>query len=220
MNSNIIRFYIIATKLKEKLRTGFVEIGINKKRTESVAEHIYGTLIIAISIISEYKLDLNMETILKMLTLHELEETLMPDFTVRSNITKKEKIELGRNCVHIATMGLINQEEFEKLLNEFNDKTTKEAQFCQLVDKIECDFQAKIYDLENVMDYDKTSEDLKYYGEHADLIASKAKTASDFWIEYDKPLYKDNYIFESLIEDIQKITEKKYLEIMNLKGED
>ncbi len=74
-----------------------------------------------------------------------------------------------------------------------------------MIDKIECDFQAKIYDLQGVMDYDKTKEDLKYYGNRAEEIERNSYTASDFWIEYDKPKYQDNEIFKNLIVDIQQI---------------
>lgn len=58
--NNIINFYLLANRLKEKVRTGWIEIGIEKDRLESVAEHIYGCLILAIGINSEYKLELDM----------------------------------------------------------------------------------------------------------------------------------------------------------------
>ena len=216
-NDNIIRFYMLANMLKNKLRTGWIEIDIEKSRTESDAEHIYGTLILALAIDSEYKLNLDMYKVLKMLTLHELEEILMPDFTIRSNITLEEKKMLGKKCVNKVVSGLIKQEEIEELLNEFNERETKEAKFCYLIDKIECDFQAKMYDLEGVMDFEKTSEDLKYYGDRAKEIEENSKVASDFWIEYDKPKYNDDSIFKELINDIQKINNKKYLKIINTK---
>ena len=215
-NDNIIRFYVLATTLKNKIRTGWVEIGIEKERLESVAEHIYGTLIIALGIDSEYKLDLDMFKVLKMLTFHELEEIIIPDYTVRSNITLEEKKRIGAISVNKVTQNLFKQEEIEELLNEFNMKITKEAKFCYLVDKIECDFQAKMYDLEGVMDYEKTREDLKYYGDRASEIDKNSKTASDFWIEYDKPKYNDNPIFKELINDIQKIDKTKYLSILDI----
>lgn len=216
-NDNIIKFYILATKLKHKLRTGWLEIEIEKDRIESVAEHIYGTLILAIAIDSEYELDLDMYKILKMLTLHELEETLMPDFTVRSNITPDEKIKLGSKSVHKMTEELFKQNEIEKLLDEFNERKTDEAKFCYLIDKIECDFQAKLYDLDGVMDYDKAREDLDYYGSRADEIDKNSKTASDFWIEYDKPKFNDDPIFSELINDIQKQKKLSYQKIINTK---
>lgn len=203
-SNNIINFYILANKLKYKIRTGWIEIGIEKDRLESVAEHIFGTLILAIGIDSEYELKLDMYKILKMLTLHELEEILMPDYTIRSNITAEQKIEKGKICVHKVTEGLLKQREIEELLEEFNERKSKEAIFCYHIDKIECDFQAKIYDLEGKMDLEKTRTDLVYYKDRANQIDQIAKTASDFWIEFDKPRYEDDEIFKELIEEIQK----------------
>lgn len=76
MNDSIINFYIIANQLKEKIRTGWQEIEVSSQRLESVAEHIYGCLMLAIAIDSEYKLNLDMYKVLKMISLHELEETI------------------------------------------------------------------------------------------------------------------------------------------------
>lgn len=205
MNDNIINFYMLTNKLKEKIRTGWIEIGISGNRLESVAEHVYGCMMLAIAIDSEYKLDVDMYKVLKMIALHELEETIMKDFTLRSNITHEEKINLGRECVRKATEGLIRQDEICLLLEEFNEHKTKESIFSYHVDKIECDFQAKMYDLEGRFDLNLALEDLEYYGEDGIGIREKVNTASDVWIEYDKRLYKGDNIFENLINDIQKI---------------
>ena len=206
MNENIIRFYLFANKLKEKVRTGWIEVEISSERLESVAEHIFGCLILAIGIDSEYKLNLDMYKVLKMLTLHELEEIIMKDFTIRDKITPEEKIELGRECVKKVTKGLIKQNEIIDLLDEFNSRNTKEALFCYKIDKIECDFQAKVYDLQGKFELEKALEDLYYYGEEeANNIKNKIHCSSDVWIEYDKKIYNDDLIFESLIEDIKKI---------------
>ena len=67
MNDNIINFYIIANRLKEKIRTGWQEIEVSSQRLESVAEHIYGCLMLAIAIDSEYELDIDMYKVLKIL---------------------------------------------------------------------------------------------------------------------------------------------------------
>lgn len=206
MNS-IINFYIFANKLKYKLRTGFVEIGIEKERIESVAEHIYGCLMLAIAIDSEYKLNLDMYKVLKILALHETEEILMGDLTLRSTITLDEKKEIGKNCVHEVTKGLLKQSEIEELLDEFNAHQTKESIFCYRIDKIECDFQAKIYDLMGVFSIEKAKEDLPFYGKRAKEIEKKSKAASDFWIEYDKPKYETDEIFKKFINEIQNIKE-------------
>lgn len=207
MNNNVISFYLFANKLKYKLRTGFVEIGIENDRIESVAEHVYGCLMLSIAIDSEYELNLDMFKVIKMLALHETEEILMEDFTIRSNITKKQKIQMGKKKVHEITEGLLKGQEIENLLNEFNAHETKESKFCFLIDKLECDFQAKIYDLMGVFSISKAMEDLPFYGDSALEIKEKAKTASDFWIEYDKPKFENDKVFKELINEIQKIKE-------------
>ena len=203
MNKNIIKFYIIANTLKEKIRTGWMEVNISNERLESVAEHIYGCLMLAIAIDSEYKLDLDMYKVLKMISLHELEETIMKDFTIRDNISPEEKEKLGRQCVLKVTEGLIKQQEIVDLLDEFNSHKTKESLFSYHIDKIECDFQAKLYDLRGNFDINEALKDLEYFGEEGTKIKDKVKTASDVWIEYDKKRYQDDEIFKSLINDIQ-----------------
>lgn len=208
-NKKVIAFYMQALKLKEKIRTGWIEVNIKKERLESVAEHIYGCLILAIALNSEYKLNLDMYKVLKMLTLHELEEILMKDFTIRANITPEEKIQKGKKCVHEVVKDLMEAGEIEALLDEFNERKTKEALFCYKIDKIECDFQAKIYDLEGVFSYEEAKKDLDFFEERKKEIEKASNCASDIWIEYDKPKYKDDNVFESLINEIQKIKEIK-----------
>lgn len=202
--NNIINFYFLASKLKDKIRTGWIQIGIEKERLESVAEHIYGCLILAIAINSEYKLNLDMYKVLKMLTLHELEEIIMGDLTIRANITKEEKKELGKKYVHEVVKDLYEAEEIKKLLIEFDLGETQESKFCYYIDKIECDFQAKKYDLEGVFSIEKAKEDLPYYGEDAKRIEEVSETASDYWIEFDKVKFQNDDIFKSLINAIQE----------------
>lgn len=205
-NLNIIKFYLYANKLKEKVRTGWIEIGIEKERLESVAEHIFGCLILAIAIDSEYRLDIDMYKVLKMLTLHELEEIIMGDLSIRSEMTREEKLKKGKEYVSIIVKDLYKKEEIENLLDEFNAHITKESKFCYHIDKIECDFQAKVYDLQGVFKIEKAMEDLEYY-DNKDYVIENAKTASDYWILYDMPKFANDEIFETLVEDIRNIKE-------------
>lgn len=202
----IIDFYLYVNKLKYKIRTGFVEIGITKERLESVAEHIYGCLMLSIAVDSEYDLNIDMYKVLKMLTIHELDEVLKPDFTLRSGITKEEKIKIGVESVNIVASTLSSRDELISLVNEFNEGKTKEAKFCYLIDKMECDMQAKIYDLDENFLIEKAKEDLVYYGSSAKKIEKNAKTASDYWILYDKPKFKNDKIFKLLCDELLKIT--------------
>lgn len=201
----IIDFYLYVNKLKYKIRTGFVEIGITKERLESVAEHIYGCLMLSIAVDSEYNLNIDMYKVLKMLTIHELDEVLKPDFTLRSGITKEEKIKIGVESVNVVASTLSSRDELISLVNEFNEGKTKEARFCYLIDKMECDMQAKVYDLDGNFLIEKAKEDLVYYGSSAKKIEKNAKTASDYWILYDKPKFKNDKIFKLLCDELLKI---------------
>ena len=201
----IIDFYLYVNKLKYKIRTGFVEIGITKERLESVAEHIYGCLMLSIAIDSEYDLNIDMYKVLKMLTIHELDEVLKPDFTLRSGITKEEKLKIGVESVDIVASTLSSKDELISLVNEFNEGKTKEAKFCYLIDKMECDMQAKVYDLEGNFLIEKAKKDLVYYGSSAKEIEKNAKVASDYWILYDKPKFKNDKIFKLLCDELLKI---------------
>ncbi len=50
---------------------------------------------------------------------------------------------------------------------------------------------------------------LIFFEERKKEIEKASNCASDIWIEYDKPKYKDDNVFESLINEIQKIKEIK-----------
>lgn len=213
--NNIFRFYIFNNKLKSKLRQGWLDIKISDSRIESVAEHVYGTLVLAISINDEYKLGLNMERVLKMMTLHELEETIIPDYSALANITKEEKLEAGKKAVRRVVSGLINEEEIVNLLDEFNERKTREAKFCYHIDKLEADLQAKLYDLEGHFDLENEKNDCRsWYGEKAEDIISSSKCASDIWLKADEYIYQDDELFRTIQESIREISETQYNEIM------
>ena len=206
---NIINYYLLINKLKYKIRTGWVEIGITKERLESVAEHIYGCLMLAVAIDSEYDLDIDMYKVLKMLTIHELDEVLKPDFTLRAGLSKEEKNKIGKESVDVVAGYLSSKEELISIVDEFNDGKTKEALFCYMIDKLECDMQAKVYDLEGYFLVEKAREDLPYFGDRAKKIEKSAKCASDYWILFDEAKFKNSEIFSSLIEKLLEIKELK-----------
>ena len=206
---NIINYYLLINKLKYKIRTGWVEIGITKERLESVAEHIYGCLMLAVAIDSEYDLDIDMYKVLKMLTIHELDEVLKPDFTLRAGLSKEEKNKIGKESVDVVAGYLSSKEELISIVDEFNDGKTKEALFCYMIDTLECDMQAKVYDLEGYFLVEKAREDLPYFGDRAKKIEKSAKCASDYWILFDEAKFKNSEIFSSLIEKLLEIKELK-----------
>ena len=207
MNNNVLNFYLLANKLKDVIRTGWGEVKISSKRIESVADHIYGCLVLAIGLDSEYNLDLDMLKVFKMITIKELEKiNLDREFTTRDYPTKEERDARAKETVLRVTSGLIKQQELVDLANEYSNKETKEAKFVYQLTKIESDIQAKIYDLRGEFNLQDAKEDAQYYPEDIKAeILPQMINASDGWILYDRRYYTDE-VFKSLSEDIQKLS--------------
>lgn len=210
---NVLKFYVLATTLKNKVRSGLLLWKVDKDRLESVAEHIYGTCILAIGIDSEYDLDIDLNKVLKMLVLHELEEVIIGDLTPFDEVTKEEKLNSGKEAVSKILKDLVKKEEYEILLDEFNSHITNESIFAYMCDKMECDIQMKLY--EDLGCNDLNKEDLKPLRNKKiqELIDNGSNTIADIFIEYDKELYKDNKVFLSILDYIKKNNLKDLLEI-------
>lgn len=210
---NILKFYLLATTLKEKIRSGLILWKVNKERLESVAEHIYGTCILAISIDSEYELDINLDKVLKMLVLHELEEVIIGDLTPFDNVTREEKLKSGKEAVSKILKDLVKKEEYELLLDEFNAHITNESIFAYMCDKLECDIWIKLYEdlgYNNIKEKNlKPLENRKI----KELMNKGSNTIADIFIEYDKDIYKDNEIFLNILDYVKKNNLKDLLKI-------
>ena len=87
----LIKFYLLATSLKDRIRSGWNKWNIDRQRVESVAEHIYGTCILAIAIDSEFNLNIDIYKVVMMMVLHEIEEVKIGDLTPFDKITAEEK---------------------------------------------------------------------------------------------------------------------------------
>ncbi len=82
---------------------------ISADRLESVAEHIYGTQMLAFSVKSELNLGLVIEKVIFMLAFHELGECKVGDLTIYDNITKQEKHNLELKAVEECLNTLSNK---------------------------------------------------------------------------------------------------------------
>ena len=64
---NVLRYYVLCNKLKDIVRTGWKDWHVKRERIESIAEHIYGTQMLAIAMKSEYQYDIDIEKVILML---------------------------------------------------------------------------------------------------------------------------------------------------------
>ena len=144
---NAMRFYLLATKLKYKIRSGWDENhwDVSKERLESVAEHVYGTCILAISLDSEFECHIDVNKVIKMLVIHELGEVVIGDITPFDNVSKEEKLRLEHEAIIKVIGNLVKKDELISLLFEFDERKTREAIFAYHCDKLEADLQSKVY---------------------------------------------------------------------------
>ena len=181
--NDAMRFYLLATSLKYKIRSGWDEThwNVSKERIESIAEHVYGTCILALSIDSEFETNLDINKVVKMLVIHELGEVVIGDITPFDNITPEEKME----------------KEHEAIKDVF-------AHHC---DKLEADIQAKVYqDMGCQHSLDEQKNNVVFKSQRVQqMVKDGAKSAFDIWYEWDKSLYFDDETFANILDYVKEI---------------
>lgn len=190
----VINYYVLCNKLKTTIRTGWKDWKVNKERLESVAEHIYGTQMLAIAMKSEYEYDIDIYKVIMMLAVHELEEIYIGDLT-SFQITKQEKMKIGTEAVKKVLSNLTNKLEIENLILEYEKRETKEAQFAYYCDKLECDLQCRLYDLEKTVDVTNQEGNISFNDERVQSLLKQNKSWSEMWMLYgqSKYNYDDNF---------------------------
>ena len=195
---NICGFYAVTHRLTNTLRTGLVAWGIKAERLESVAEHIYATLMLAFIVNSEFELGLDIEKIALMLAMHELGETVVGDLDViKGDATREEKQKLEADAVTKILQPLNDGNRILKLFEEFEKNETPEAKFARQIDKLEACFQIKFYEESGCTDFvtpfDGIIEKIRQ-----DSIARGFTTMAKAWIEYDKRLEVFDEMFTNI----------------------
>lgn len=110
---NVINYYVLCNKLKNVIRTGWINWKVNRNRIESVAEHIFGVQMLAIAMKSEYQYDIDIMKVIYMLAIHEFGETIIGDLT-QFQISNEEKEKIEHEAVYNILSSLIDGEQIEK----------------------------------------------------------------------------------------------------------
>ena len=194
---NVINYYVLCNKLKDMIRTGWKDWNVNRDRIESVAEHVFGTQMLAIAMKSEYQYDIDIMKVIFMLAIHELGESIIGDLT-QFQITKEEKERIEREAVHKILGGLLDGDELEKLFLEFDKQETVEAKFAYQCDKLECDLQCKLYDEENCVDLNKQDGNSTFYDEKVQAILKKHPSWSGMWLQFGQDIYPYDCNFKAI----------------------
>lgn len=206
---NSMRFYFLATQLKYKIRAGWNEThwNVSKERLESIAEHVYGTCILALSIYSEFRIDIDINKVIKMLILHEIGEVIIGDITPFDNISHGEKMRKEHEAMEKVIGNLVDRQELMKLLLEFDERQTREAIFAYRCDKLEADLQAKVYqDMGCQRALEEQENNVVFKSDKVQqIVKNGAKNAFDIWYEWDKTLYSNDEVFSKILNFVRNI---------------
>jgi putative hydrolase of HD superfamily len=195
---DIMSFYALCSKLKDTIRKGPLTWNANRKRIESVAEHIYGVQMLAISIYYQFNYKLDLNKVIYMLAIHELEEIEIGDLAFYET-TKEDKLEKGKNATDLILKDLVRKEEISKLLDEYNERKTEEAIFAYHCDKLECDVQMKLYDQEGCFDLNNQPNNPIIDLPSVKKVLDSENSISNAWIEFDRSKFEDDPVFIEII---------------------
>ena len=192
---NVISYYVLCNKLKNVIRTGWLDWKVKKERIESVAEHIYGAQMLAIAMQSEYQYDIDITKVIFMLAIHELGEIIIGDLT-QFQISKEEKEKIEHKAVHDILSSLVDGKKIEELFLEFDRHETPEAIFAYQCDKLECDIQCNLYDQENLVDLNNQEGNATFNNALVQELLKKGYSWSDMWLLFGqrKYPYDENFL--------------------------
>ena len=142
MLKDSIELYYKLMPLKKLLRSGFVLWKVDADRIESVAEHSWSCCLLALTVAKEMKIDIDIEKVLKMLTLHEFEEVCIGDLTPYDKKDRNKEAERAREFF---ANNLKLDAEFIDIIDEFNERKTKEARFAKMIDYLDATLMTKYY---------------------------------------------------------------------------
>lgn len=193
----VLDYYVTCNKLKNIIRTGWLNWNVKRERLESVAEHVFGVQMLAIAINSEYNYDIDITKVIYMLAIHEIGETIIGDLT-RFQISEEEKKKIEHDAVGKVLEPLKDKEYIKNLFIEFDEGKTKEAKFAYQCDKLECDLQSKLYDQENCVSLkDQENNSTKDHPLVKKLL-DEGNSWSSMWLKFSQESYPYDENFKSI----------------------
>ncbi len=198
-----LTFYKLCNKLKDTIRKGPLIWNIKRERIESVAEHIYGVQMLALSIYYQFQYKLDIKKVIYMIALHELEEIEIGDLAF-FEIDDEEKLIQGKRATDYILKDILGKEEISKILDEFNERKTEEARFAYHCDKLEFDIQIKLYDQEKCFDLNHQEGNPILNNVEVRKYLDSEKNISNVFIEFDRAKYQDDQNFIQIIDYLKE----------------
>lgn len=200
---NMVNFYTLCVRLKDTIRKGPTIWNAKRERIESVAEHIYGTQMLALAIYYQFGYKLDIMKVIYMLAIHELEEIQIGDLAFFET-TEEDKLVNGKIATDYILHNFLGKEDISNLLDEYNNRKTEEAIFAHHCDKLECDIQMKLYDQESCFDLNNQANNPIINNPEVKKVLDSEKNISNAWIEFDRNKFLDDKNFIEIIDYLKE----------------
>jgi putative hydrolase of HD superfamily len=138
----VINAFHYFLRLKTLYRQGWLQRNVPENKTESVADHSFGTAILALLLCPA---ELDKQKVLEIALLHETGESLIGDITPWDNISDEEKSQIEKEAVNKILGQLPDGERLISLWEEFENASSAEGRFVRQLDKLEMGLQAEIF---------------------------------------------------------------------------
>ena len=141
--------YYRLMRLKRLYRQGWLKRGLPAELCESVAEHSFGTALLALLVLGKGGpggIDGPRAALLALV--HEMGESYAGDITPVDGVSKEDKRELERRAIERALAGHPDADWLLGLWEEFEDGSSPEARFVRELDRLEMGLQAALHDAE------------------------------------------------------------------------
>ena len=143
--SPLVAAYFEINQLKQLYRQGWLRRGVPPERCESVAEHVFGMVMLAWwAVESDFPM-LDRDKVIRMVLAHELGEVYVGDITPADGVPAAEKERLEREAVGRVVSKLPHGADYLALWEEYTAGQTREARLVKQLDRLEMAFQAAVY---------------------------------------------------------------------------
>ena len=142
----LLRGYLRVLALKRLYRQGWLKRGLPEAACESVADHSFGTALLALLLAGRPPYEgLDGEKACLMALVHELCEVYAGDLTPDDGLGPAEKRKLERDSRLRVLRGLPDGGRLRGLWEEFEEGSSPEARLVKQLDRMEMGLQAAVY---------------------------------------------------------------------------
>lgn len=189
----ILKVFLTLQWAKELPRQGFIAMGFKRNEADSVAAHSFSTSLLAYFLARKLQKEgvkIDADKALKMGLVHDIGETIVGDVgTFVKGMAGGVFKDIEEEGVKALVLGLDSQEEFIKLIEEYNERKSMEARVVKVADNLDALAQAKgVPGAANAIKYFKKVYHITKFPWHkkaVDLIMSGSIEPSREWQKED-----------------------------------